>query len=196
MRRKWSEKSDDEIIKECVEKGYIGLSPKEIHKKDPGLYQVLRKRDLLDKISKRKIRSWSEKTDDEIIKECEEKGYIGLSPKEIHKKDPSLYRVLRKRDLLDKISKSKKRSWLEKTDDEIIKECEEKGYIGLSPAEIHKKDPGLYRVLRKRDLLDKISKSKKRSWLERTDDEIIKECEEKGYTGLSPKEIKEKDQGV
>lgn len=46
-----------------------------------------------------------------------------------------------------------RRSWKDKTDEEIREFAEKEGYVGLSSSELRKEDEGFYHVLQERDLL-------------------------------------------
>ena len=107
-RRLWSRMSDEEVVevarKFMEEKGITGR--KELEKADQGLYQVLRKRGLLDEVGfVEKYRTWTEMEDEEVI----EFARIFMREREISKRyglekaDSGLYQVLRERGLLNRV---------------------------------------------------------------------------------------------
>ncbi len=160
--------SDEEVTRYAQKlKEDDGICGKgELQKADSGLYEILRKRGLLEKVGfeekRGKLRSWKNIVDEKVVeyarKVMEEKGIRGRH--ELEKDDSGLYRVLRKRGLLDEVGfkeKQKERPWRDMSDEEIVefarKVMEEKGIIGRN--ELQKSDSGLYSALRKRGLLDR-----------------------------------------
>jgi len=104
--RLWKEMSDEEIVgfarKLMKEKDIC--TRRDLHHEDPGLYAILRKRDLSTKIEfKRGKRSWAVLNDREVIeiarKVIEEKEINRRS--ELENADSGLYSVLLRRDLVD-----------------------------------------------------------------------------------------------
>ncbi|MBU1681906.1 hypothetical protein KKE38_03735 [Candidatus Micrarchaeota archaeon] len=175
-RRLWSKISDEEIVevaqKFMREKRITGRG--ELSKDYSGLYQTLGKRDILDKVKfEERKRSWKSMKNEEIVeiamKMMQEKEITGRN--ELQKADLGLYDVLRKRRLLDGIEfeekRRKKRSWKSMKNEEIVelarKIIKERGITARH--ELQKADSGLYLILSKRGLLERIGvEEKKRSW--------------------------------
>ncbi len=162
-KRPWKDVSDDEII-ELAEKimekeginSRIGLK-----KADGGVYEALRKRNLLVQIGfEYKQRSWECICDEKLLRFVKifvkRKNIAGRH--ELEKRDGGLYKVLLIRGLLDEIGfKERQRSWNDMTYDEIIEFARGviKRYMIGSRSELQGMDCGLYEALRKRDLLDR-----------------------------------------
>ncbi|MFH1684720.1 MAG: hypothetical protein ABH983_00280 [Candidatus Micrarchaeota archaeon] len=167
IQRSWENMSDEEVIelaKTVMEnEGITGR--KEMVKVDSGLYYILGKRGLLDKVGfeekRRKKRSWNGVSDEEVIELAktvmERNGISGRE--ELKKTDLGLYDVLRKRRLLDSVGFEKKlRSWESMSDMELVtfaKRMIRKNNI-CGRKELKKTDSGLYGALRKRSLLDRV----------------------------------------
>jgi hypothetical protein len=132
-----------------------------LYKADLGLYDILRRRNLVDEvIPEKEYRDWSSMSDEDLIsharkfiKENEIKNRTSLN-----EADGGLYYVLRKRNLLDEVisEKREERDWSSMSNEDLIsharkfiEENEIKNRNGL-----HKADSGLYHVLRRRNLLD------------------------------------------
>ncbi len=186
--RAWRDMSDEEIIgfarRVMEEKGISGR--KELENADRGLYIVLWKRKLLAKIGfeiqLKKRRAWRDLNDEEIVefaqKFMEEKGISGRG--ELSLTISGLYRALKKRRLLDEVGfeekRRKRRSWRDVTDDEVVeiakRVMEQEGISRRS--ELEKIDSGLYLILMKRNLCDKVGfENKERSWKELSDEEVV-----------------------
>ena len=165
-RRLWSKMSDKQITEYARrvvgEKGIIGRT--ELSKADTGLYQVLRKKQLLDNVGfEERYRSWRDMEDEEIVelarKLMEERGISGK--KELERSDTGLHSVLRARGLLDEVGFKQKRrnerSWKDMSDEEIVeyarKVIEENKII--SRRKLRSTDGGLYFILYRRGLLDR-----------------------------------------
>jgi hypothetical protein len=128
---------------------------------DHGTYNALKKRNLLDEIERMK-RDWNAKSDTELVEFArrfvEEKG-ISFRV-EMIKTDYRLYRVLKRRGLVDKIGFERKRregrKWAYFSDDEFIEFAKKfiETKLISSSTELCKIDQGLYRALIKRRLLD------------------------------------------
>jgi len=200
-RRSWRSVSDEEVVdfarKFMEENGITGR--KELEKADSGLYLVLRTRELLERIGfadkKRRKRPWKDMRDDEVVeyakKVMREKKVTGR--KEMCKTDSGLYEILRIRGLVNEVGfeeERKKRDWKDMSDGEVVvltrKLMEEKGISGRH--ELVKADSGLYNLLRRRRLLDKVGFEKKqRPWKDLSDEEIVrfawKAMKEKEITG-------------
>ncbi|MBU1681934.1 hypothetical protein KKE38_03880 [Candidatus Micrarchaeota archaeon] len=187
-RRMWRRLSDDQIIefaKKLMDEGNL-TGRKELIKSDRGLYRVLRKRGLLDEIGfaqkKRKPRSWKDRTDEEVVefarKVLKENEITRMS--ELNQIDSGLYVVLRERGLFDRVGvEGRRRSWKIMSDEKIVelakKVMEDEGLT--ERGELRKIDLGLYYILRRRKLLDKIDFDnkirEKRSWKLMSDEEIV-----------------------
>ncbi|MBU0533067.1 hypothetical protein KKB44_06260 [Candidatus Micrarchaeota archaeon] len=166
-QRNWESMSDEELVryvrKFMEEEGITGKG--ELKKADNGVYIVLRKRGLLDKLwFEEKRRDWNFVSDEELVryakKFMEERGISGRS--ELKKTDSGLYNVLRKRKLSDEVGFEekwqKRRNWKSISDKRLLRYTkefiEERGIIGRT--ELKKSDGGLYEVLRIRKLLDAV----------------------------------------
>ncbi|MFH1684721.1 MAG: hypothetical protein ABH983_00285 [Candidatus Micrarchaeota archaeon] len=181
-RRMWRKLSDEEIIdfarRVLKENGITGR--KELQDIDQGLYDVLKKRGLLDEVGfERKLRSWNEMTDEEIIEIA--RRVIEMKQiserKALQKADRGLYVILAKRRLLDDVGFERKiRYWEGMSNDEIVeyarKMMKEKEITGRH--DLEKADPGLYTVLGKRGLRDDVGFERKvRSWNGMSDDDVV-----------------------
>jgi hypothetical protein len=180
--------SDKELVvfaKKVVEEKGI-RSRYGLVKEDRGLYQALWKRKLLDKIEledkRRKVRNWNSLSDDELVvfakKIVEEKEIKSRS--ELKARDNWPYLALLKRKLLDRIEfEEGNRDWELLSDKELViyakKFVEERGIRNRRG--LQKEDSGLYCVLLKRKLLDRIrfeyKRRKVRNWNSLSDDELV-----------------------
>jgi len=181
-KRSWEGVSDEEVIEiamKIMEENNITGS-KELENTDSRLYDILRKRSLLERINfEHKHISWRDMHDEAIVelarKTMEEKGIIGR--KALFDKYPRMYAILRRRELLEEVGfVEKQRSWNEMSDVEIVelamKVMGEKE-ISLKE-ELRKCDSGLYQALRRRGIIDKVEfEDKKRYWKKMSDGEII-----------------------
>jgi hypothetical protein len=208
-RRNWRALTDGELIQHAKItmkiKGITGRD--DLKNRDPGLYEVLRIRNLLDKIDlEKKYRDWSDFNNEELIEHAEkiirEKGLRKRI--ELKDVDPGIYEILRIRKLLNKLDFQDKNRLKELKDEELIelakKFMEEKGINGRT--ELAKKYKTLYSALRIRGLLDKVGfrekRKKPRAWKHKKDNEIIvsakKTIKENKINGR--KELKEADSGL
>lgn len=167
-RKIWREVDDDTIVKyiqQVMEKHRLTRISM-LQAVDNGLYQVVKARKLYSKCGFRKRRTmgrWKGKSDEQIIEEAEktiEKNGI-MSRTELIRVDRGLYDILRERKLFGKLgfrAIKKQRKWSKMTDDEVIeyakKVVEEEGLKMKS--EIHGVDSGLYSILLKRKILDRV----------------------------------------
>ncbi len=209
-RRLWSRMSDEEIVeyvrKVMEENEITGRS--ELQKADSGLYEVLRKRGLLDKVGfvekRRKGRTWKDMSDEEVVEVVRKFVKENKITKRhvLEKADSGLYHVLRIRGLLDEIGfEERKRSWKSMSDEEVVelakKLMEENGVSGKG--ELSEIDSGLYTILYNRGLLGEVGfEEKLRSWKEMSDTDVVelakKIMEEKEITGRS--ELEKADSGL
>ena len=97
----------------------------EVQKKEPGLYNVLRRRGLLDKVcSNGKVRNWKRMDDKGLVERAKriikEKGI--KSRRELQMADPALERALGIRRLTDQVGlpKPKLINWSRMSDDQIV----------------------------------------------------------------------------
>ena len=197
--RNWTSKSNDEIV-DFTERFMAkrGITKRgELQKTDPGLYDVLRNRNLLDRIGfAGRRREWGSISDDEIVelarKVMKERGIT--KSKELEKTNLSVYHILQRRKLLDRVSfDERKRKWGSMSDDEIVELArtvmKERGIT--KKWELKKADPGLYTTLYKRKLTDRVGFEnryrKARAWASMSDDELVKFAkkliEERGIEG-------------
>ncbi len=209
-QRSWKSMSDEEIVefakKLMREKGITGRG--ESNKADSGLYDVLLRRGLLDKVGfEEKLRSWKDMSDEEIVEHTRKMMRENKITKKgkLQKFDFSIYSILRKRRLIDEVGfegrHRKRRSWKGMSDDEIVefaRKLMRKREIS-SKGELKKTDNGLYGALRKRGLLDEIGfEEKHRSWKDMSDEELVefarKLMEERGVS--SKGELKKTDNGL
>lgn len=179
---KWREMNDDEIVvyaqRFMRENGITGKT--ELIKTKPGIYRILRNSGLLDKVGfVPKKKQWKEMDDDEIVayavKWMQKEGVKTRG--ELQNKYNKLYKVLRKRNLLDEIDfECTSRNWGKKSNDEILaitRRFMKKNGI-KSRTELAKSDHGLYLILRKRGLLGKVGfKGKKRNFKDMDDDRFV-----------------------
>ncbi len=203
MVRGWG--IDDEVIdfarKSIEEHGF--RNKKELSETDSGLYSILSKRKLLDKVVFEEcFRRWG--TDEEVLEAArtfiEENGIKNRC--RLEKADSGLYSVLRSRKLLDAVCFKERRELREWGSDEnvlgiarrFIEEEGIKNRKGLETA-----DQGLYHVLARRGLLDGMTFEKRlkhRKW--GTDEELVGFA--MGFMGengiLGRSELKNADYGL
>ncbi len=183
--RSWKGMSDEEIVEHAVkfiEKEEVE-GKKELCKADPGLYDVLRKRGLLDEIGlETKRRSWKEMNDEEIVEFARKvmKERRITRKNEMEREDSGLYEVLRTSRLLDKVGfEEKSRSWKGMSDEEIVeftRHIIKEKYIDTR-SKLQRAYPGLFFVLKRRGLLDQVGfvdkRRRQRSWKGMSDEEIV-----------------------
>ncbi len=182
--RSWKDMGDEQIIeiaKRLMDENDI-TGREELSQADPGLYQALRKRELLYYIDfDERERSWKDMSDEQIIefakKVMKETGV--MTRNELKKIDSGLVSLLYMRRLVGKVGfkgKRKTRSWKNITDDEILKMARRlvREKEMASKQEIKNADTGLYMILWKRGLLDDVGiEEKHRSWRKMSNEEII-----------------------
>ncbi len=181
-RRLLRKMPDEELVayakKIMKENGVVGRF--ELRNTDRGLYYVLRKKGLLDKVGfEERRRQWDKVSDAEIVEIVKRvmKDRKIYGKKELRKVDSGLYDILTKRGLIGDVGFARKRrSWTKMSDEEIIelarKLMEENKISGKK--ELRDIDGSLYQVLTRRGLLDDIGfVRKKRSWIGMSDDEIV-----------------------
>lgn len=167
-KRDWALMSDQDLV--AFAKGFVeknGISKRaDLEETDQGLYQILKKRRLLERVGfrveKRDLRDWASMDDDELVafarKVVEEKGICKRN--ELHMDNNGLYKALWRRKLLDEIGLEKKetRRWDTMGDEELIsiaqKAIVEEGI--RSRHGLRKQDNRLFLVLRRRALLGSV----------------------------------------
>ncbi len=164
--RSWKDLSDEEVIefaKKLMVKKKIN-NKTGIKNADSRLYQVLRRRGLLDEIGceekRRKDRSWKDMNDEEVIEFAKKlMNENGISKKgKLKELDQGIYQVLRERGLLSRVGfEEKQRHWKDMSNEEIVeyarKMMEENGITKRK--ELEKADSGLYSILQRRGLFDR-----------------------------------------
>ncbi len=212
-KRDWKDMGDGEIVeiarKLIEEKEISGRS--ELQRVDNGVYYILRKRRLLGKVGfvqkRRKHRPWKNMGNREIIeiaRKVIEENNITTKGK-LKKTDAGLHNILKRRKLFGEVGFGKKiRSWKKMSDEELVdlarKFIERKGISGKK--ELQRVDNGLYIVLIRRELIDKLDleerKKKERPWKDMDDEKVIRYAwrviKESGVTGRS--ELLETDSGL
>ncbi|MBU0533061.1 hypothetical protein KKB44_06230 [Candidatus Micrarchaeota archaeon] len=162
--RNWKAMTDEEIVRYAKtfmrEREITGRA--EVYRADKALYEVLRRRKLLDEVGfEEKQRDWSSMSDEEIVryvrKFIEESGIT--RPRELQDTNSWLYGVLWRRGLLRSINFDRKRvDWSSMSDEEIIDHARmvirEREITGR--AQLSKEISGLYHALNKRKLLDQV----------------------------------------
>ncbi len=166
-RRDWGGMGDNVLVaqaREFIAERGIG-SRTHLAKEDAGLCDVLRRRELMEAIGlpdlRGQVRDWTRMDGEELvvytIRFIYENGIGGK--KELSDADPGLYRVLRKRGLLDEIGiAEKQRSWAGMRNEVLVAHARrviEEKKIGCKGG-LRKADSGLYHVLRRRGLLDSV----------------------------------------
>jgi hypothetical protein len=219
-RRNWASFSDEELVSHAlkfIEENGI-RNRKVLDKADSGLYFILRKRKLVDRVglenSNVGYRKWASMSDDELVdfaKKIVEAKEI-LLRSELHKADSGLYTVLLKRKLLDEVdienSNFQHRKWALMSDEELVdfarKIIEGKGITWRT--ELAKGDQGLYKALSKRKLLERVGLEDKRGddrkpsgfYTKMSDEELVvfvrKNIGEMGITRRS--ELEKADKGL
>jgi len=186
-QRKWKLMNDTELLgytKEAMERARLS-GKKELAVTDPGLYEELRKRTLLEQVGFVPLHKWYLLSDVELVTHVREFMRINnISGRtRLFKVNGGLYNVLRKRNLLDEVGfgekRMKQRSWASMSNPQLVEFAleymEEKRITGRK--QLENADPRLYDALRRRNLLDKISSKKKRrdprEWSSMTGSQII-----------------------
>ena len=191
--RKWRYYNDPDLIdyaKKTLEDNGI-KTKKQLEDFDKGLLSVLRARGLLDELDfvkpKKKPRDWSHMSDPEVVQYAQ--SYVDRNKlcciSDLQKADLGLYSVLRKRGLRERIEFDKKKKLMRPhgffsnlSDEELVeyasKFVSEKKLTARKS--LAKAGRGLYAVLLKRKLLDKIGlpeKKEQRSWKSTSNGELI-----------------------
>ncbi|MBU0527507.1 hypothetical protein KKE92_03440 [Candidatus Micrarchaeota archaeon] len=208
--RLWRKMTDIQIVefarKVMREKKITGKQ--ELYDSDSGLYSILRRRKLLDKVrfeeKQVKRKSWACMRDEELVEYTrtimEEKGI--KTKFEFRKAYPGLHKILKKRKLVEVVNfEEKQRSWKCMGDEELIEFAQkimEEGAISGN-GELEKADPRLHYVLKNRGLIGKIGfEEKQRSWIGMSDEELVEftrnVMEEKVISGR--KELEKADSGL
>jgi len=90
-------------FREYYKKYYNGMSRREVERRGDGFYQTLLVRGLVDKVlPKPRYKYWKNMGLDEF-KEYYQEHYGGMSRREVRRKDPSFYRIVHKKRLLDEV---------------------------------------------------------------------------------------------
>jgi len=183
--RNWASMSDEDIVeyakKFILEKSISGRE--DLNKADNGLHHALRQRKLLGKVGldmkRRDFASMKDETLVEYTKELmKKKGISGRN--ELENVDHGLYQALRKRSLLCKIALKNKngghRDWKSIGDNKLVEYAiefmKEKGIEGRN--ELEKMNEGLYRVLWRRGLLEKVGfENVQRDWKSMDDSQLV-----------------------
>jgi len=217
--RSWKNMSDEEVV-EFVQKAMRGKNitgRRELAKADQRLYQVLYRRGLLGEVGfeekRRKERSWKDMSDAEVVefarKFMEENGITGR--RELCKRDSGIYAILMKRRLLGRVGfvdkRRKERMWKDLSNEELVKFTKEE----MKKKKIRRKvelitaDSGLYEILRKRKLLDRVGfeeerrkKREKRFWGAMSNDKLIEFANEEITKRkiTRRKELQKRDSGL
>jgi len=169
--REWFSKSDEELVEQA--RAFINgnriVSRTELIAKDAGLYAVLCRRGLLGRIgleSKRHEKNWAAINDELLIKYAKEflKENEVSTGKELRKVNPGLYNVLAKRKLLMALGLIKKRmNWSSMTDGDLERigtDFVKKNSI-TAMKDLARLNGGLFKALKKRDLLDRVCPKKR-----------------------------------
>lgn len=186
-KREWPTMEDDELIiytQRFIDNKKI-KSRVELQRTDGGLYQVLRKRKLINKIRFENERGWKWYNNKQLLDHAQKfiESKMIRKRKHLAKIDVGLYHVLLRRKLLDKIKfKERKRQqraayfFTKMTDEELVhfaRKLVQEKQIKCRTALI-KEGGGLYNALAKRKLVDKIEfKVDERRWSKYGDEELI-----------------------
>lgn len=181
----WAGMSDEELVlyaKRFLRENEI-TGRNELAKAHRGLYNVLRRRHVLDEVGcHRKLkpkRNWASMSDDEVIEYAKRfMEDVGIQKiREMQRVDPSLYNVLWRRKLVDAVGfKDRKKNWSGMSEKEVIGHTEkliaEHGIT--SRTELENIESGLYQHLLARGLIDSVGlEIKQRNWAAMSDEEII-----------------------
>jgi hypothetical protein len=193
-RINWSDMTDDEIIKfakKFIEENKI-KGRTELGREYQGIYLILRKRGLINRLELEKDRSdWASLNSDELVAYAEKfveeneiarrSGNDGLSSM-----NGGLYQALRtRRDkdgqrLLDRIEFSEGLvSWQDKSNEELVETAKmEMSRLGVeSSTELEREDRNLYQALVKRGLTGEVGfKRKYRDWKEIENPDLLEMC--------------------
>ncbi len=194
----WKRYDDDEleaVAREfCAKKGIttrIGLQDY------GGLYDVLRRRGLLNRVIEPTVIYWTRMENEELLREakklCEKEN---ITTRRQLAKYGSLYAILLERGLAEQVIPNSRIYW-DMPEDELIRLANEhlKKQEGLTTADkvYHSK---LLAALKRRKLLDKVEYERARKWKSKSDDEIValaKEMCVKEHIE-NPKQLREFDQ--
>ena len=97
QHRNWEKMTDDELVQYAKEHGLFGLNSGEASSNDPGYYNAVRRRGLVDKTFERERTYWEKMTDEEVIQYARDNELFGLSPIQANDKNPRFYEALLKR---------------------------------------------------------------------------------------------------
>ncbi|MFH0885326.1 MAG: hypothetical protein V1861_06470 [Candidatus Micrarchaeota archaeon] len=214
--RDWGSLSDDELSAHGVWKlssERIG-GRSELELADSGLYRALRRRKLLDEVglidSNARHRNWVGWGKDKLIAHARQFiAEMGIGGRmELAREDLGLYQALRRRKLLDKVgipnTQKDFRDWSGTGKDTIIAHA--KAFIAEKEItmriELKRVDYGLYKVLKRRELLDEVglidSNAGRRDWVGMDKLELAdyakKKIVERGITGR--RELQKADLGL
>src|SRR3989344_4514200 len=144
---------------------YPGMPRGRLHKEDSRLYQILNKEGLLDKIplaDRSAIKRRSSRFGDDSLGYYKEH-YSGMTRGRLQEEDPGMYNRLRKDCLLDEVPLAnrstitiKRRS--SKFGGDPVKYYNEH-YSGMTRTNLSKNNPGLYKQLSRKKLLDEVPKA-------------------------------------
>src|SRR2546428_188766 len=141
----------------------------------------------------RKMRNWKAMTDNQMLEYAKDHKYEKLGRRELQEFDGGFYNALIKRNLLDRLLISKRRSWTSMTDEEILEYGKKNGYTGLRYKELREKDPSYATILYERKLSQKILKQTVRNFSKMSDQEILNYAEKLGYKGLDVSQLRKVD---
>lgn len=186
-RMNWASMNNDKVVnyaKRFIKNKKI-KSRKELSKVNSGLYHVLTKRKLIDRVipESRQHKDWASMNDDKIVSFAQE--YIQMMRikfrNELVKVNESLYAILRKRKLIDRLEfAEKRRNWSIPHDklvihaQNLIAENKIKNKMGLMKA-----DYRLYQALRNRKLLKRLKfEYNLRDWKSMSDKKLVSYAQE------------------
>ncbi|MAH51615.1 hypothetical protein CMI37_37710, partial [Candidatus Pacearchaeota archaeon] len=156
---------NDEQLSSHIKDNYKGKSPTELKNEDDSLYQVLVRRDLIKKlvenrILKRKIRNFNQVSNEELLEYVRD-NYEGRNIVEFREVDGSLYGVLKRKGLIDKlvnmkVLKRKKRKYglFDEMNNDELMDYTKRFHNGQSPSKILEENQILYGRLMQCNLID------------------------------------------
>ncbi len=142
---------DLELLSYCFRIHSKNISPKELAKRDSGLYKEIENRGLLERL-KTKGRRFAKMTDEELLQYCFATYGYNVTSGRLSDRDPSLHALLCSRGIINEIITVRRR-FAKMTDEELLQYCFNKYGKKIVSRELRKMDKSLYQVLSRRELL-------------------------------------------
>ena len=202
-----------ELIEKAKDKGFYGMPPGEVLLRDEAFYRAVYRRGMVDTVFKRKAPYPNRsplplpKDNEELIEYAKDHGLYKIFGAEAKKKDRYFYNRIAYRGLFDMVFKRKNRKpriWVHKSNEEMIEFAKANGIYGKMPADAKKIDESFFHAIYRRDLTNQILTKKEkdpprertrknRSWMHKSDEEMIEFAKKAGIYGLSFPDAKRVD---